>query len=38
MVLAQKMLLFLLSNFDVDGSGDNPVLEPNSTYTDIEKR
>jgi hypothetical protein len=24
----------LLSNFDVDGSGENPVLNPNSTYSD----
>lgn len=27
-------VIVLLSNFDVDGSGNNPVLEPNSTYTD----
>lgn len=27
-------IIILLSNFDVDGSGDNPTLNPNSTYTD----
>ncbi|MBE6023312.1 MAG: DUF4829 domain-containing protein [Cellulosilyticum sp.] len=25
--------IMIFSNFDVDGSGDNPVLTPNSTYT-----
>ncbi len=28
-------IIVLLSNFDVDGSGDNPVLNPNSTYSDF---
>ncbi|EQK46689.1 hypothetical protein C671_1431 [[Clostridium] bifermentans ATCC 19299] len=27
-------VIVLFSDFDVDGSGKNPVLEPNSTYTD----
>lgn len=27
-------VIVLLSNFDVDDSGDNPVLEPGETYTD----
>ena len=27
-------VIILLSNFDVDGSGENPVLNPNSTYSD----
>ncbi|MGG5461121.1 DUF4829 domain-containing protein [Clostridium sp. B9] len=27
-------VIVLLSSFNVDGSGDNPVLEPNTTYTD----
>ncbi|MBD7915289.1 DUF4829 domain-containing protein [Clostridium sp. Sa3CUN1] len=26
-------LIIILSNFDVDGSGDNPVLTPNTTYS-----
>lgn len=29
-------VIVLLSDFDVDGSGDNPVLEPNTTYTDYQ--
>ncbi|MGN9166353.1 DUF4829 domain-containing protein [Tissierellaceae bacterium HCP3S3_D8] len=29
-------VIVLLSNFDVDGSGDNPVLNPNSTYEDYQ--
>lgn len=29
-----KIMIIILSEFDVDGSGDNPVLNPNSTYTD----
>ena len=27
-------VIVILSNFDVDSSGDNPVLNPNSTYTE----
>lgn len=27
-------VIVLLSSFDVDDSGDNPVLEPNTTYSD----
>lgn len=29
-------IIILLSNFDVDGSGDNPVLNPNATYLDYQ--
>lgn len=29
-------VIVLLSNFDVDDSGRNPVLNPNSTYTDYQ--
>lgn len=29
-------VIILLSNFDVDDSGDNPVLNPNTTYTDYQ--
>ncbi len=29
-------VIILLSDFDVDGSGDNPVLNPDSTYTDFQ--
>ncbi|MDU2121760.1 MAG: DUF4829 domain-containing protein [Clostridium celatum] len=29
-------IIILLSNFDVDGSGDNPVLNPNTTYSDYQ--
>lgn len=29
-------VIILLSNFDVDGSGDNPVLNPNTTYSDYQ--
>ncbi|MBK1812318.1 DUF4829 domain-containing protein [Clostridium sp. YIM B02505] len=29
-------VIVLLSNFDVDGSGENPVLNPNSTYSDYQ--
>ncbi|GFZ30280.1 hypothetical protein CSC2_08060 [Clostridium zeae] len=29
-------VIVLLSNFDVDGSGNNPVLTPNSTYSDYQ--
>jgi len=31
---SSENIIVLLSNFDVDDSGDNPVLNPNSTYTD----
>ena len=34
--VSSKNVIILLTNFDVDGSGDNPVLEPNSTYTDYQ--
>lgn len=34
--VSPENVIILLSNFDVDGSGDNPVLEPNSTYTDYQ--
>ncbi|MDU5080203.1 DUF4829 domain-containing protein [uncultured Tissierella sp.] len=34
-VIPENVIL-LLSNFDVDGSGDNPVLNPNSTYTNYQ--
>lgn len=30
--IKSENIIVLLSNFDVDGSGDNPVLNPNSTY------
>lgn len=32
----QKNVIILLSEFYVDGSGKNPVLNPNSTYTDYQ--
>lgn len=34
--VSPENVIILLSNFDVDGSGDNLVLEPNSTYTDYQ--
>lgn len=34
--VSSENVIILLSNFDVDGSGDNPVLESNSTYTDYQ--
>jgi hypothetical protein len=34
--VSPENVILLLSNFDVDGSGDNPVLNPNSTYTDYQ--
>ncbi|ECP8679114.1 DUF4829 domain-containing protein, partial [Campylobacter jejuni] len=32
----EENVIILLSNFDVDGSGDNPVLNPNTTYSDYQ--
>ena len=32
--VSPENVIVLLSNFHVDGSGDNPVLNPNTTYTD----
>ncbi len=29
-------VIILLSNFDVDSSGDNPALNPNTTYLDYQ--
>lgn len=34
--IKSENIIVLLSNFDVDGSGDNPVLNSNSTYTDYQ--
>ena len=34
--VSSENVIILLTNFDVDDSGDNPVLEPNSTYTDYQ--
>jgi hypothetical protein len=31
-----KNVIILISEFVVDGSGKNPVLNPNSTYTDYQ--
>lgn len=32
----EENVIILLWNFDVDGSGDNPVLNPNTTYSDYQ--
>ncbi|MEG0775085.1 DUF4829 domain-containing protein [Clostridium sp.] len=34
--VSPENVIILLSNFDVDGSGNNPVLDPNSTYTEYQ--
>lgn len=34
--LQSTNVIVLLSNFDVDESGKNPVLNPNSTYSDYQ--
>lgn len=32
----EENVIIILSNFDVDDSGDNPVLTPDTTYTDYQ--